>query len=131
MSPGEAGGELSVRDPEVLAGSAPGEYQFRFVVQQKAGKHDLVTASMQVEVFGERGEEPESYAIADISADIADQALPLQFRYFQAVEGTLVLPRDFRPEGLRFQVEARKPRKTEVSQEFTWRVQERFKHVGN
>jgi len=65
-----------------------------------------------------------------LSEDFPDGSAALQFRYFQAVEGELVLPEGFKPSEILLSVSIDKPRKTEVSEVYPWELQERFINVG-
>ncbi len=56
-------------------------------------------ASCPLRCLGTLGEEPASYSLAELSDDIGESALPLRFRYFQAIEGELILPAGFEPLG--------------------------------
>jgi hypothetical protein len=100
------------------------------VVQQETRKHELLKGELSAEVFGTLGEEPASYSLAELSDDIGGSALPLRFRYFQAIEGELILPAGFEPLGVSVVASSSTPRKAEVREQYPWQLQERFTHVG-
>lgn len=130
MAPAEVANGLRFRAPELVVQAESGRYAYRIVVQQEALKHEMVKGSLQVEVFGLLGGQNVTYPLTELSGDLEDGALILQFRYFQAVTGELSLPEGFKPEGMNLVATVRKPRKTEVREQFPWHIQERFTHVG-
>jgi len=130
MAPEEITAGLSLRNIELVARDEPGRYAYRIVVQQEARKHELLKGELYAEVFGLLGEEQASYPLAELSDDIEDVAVALRFRYFQAIEGELVLPERFKPQGVSVVSSSSTPRKAEVSERYPWQLRERFTHVG-
>jgi Family of unknown function (DUF6776) len=129
MAPGDITQGLSLREIELVA-REEGHFSFRIVAQQEARTHNTIKGELSAEVYGLQNSEQVSYPLAELSDDIEDNAITLRFRYFQSIEGVLVLPQDFEPLGIRVVARATSPRKAEVSEEFAWRVKERFTHVG-
>ena len=130
MAPGEIAQGLSLRDIELIARTDPGRYAFRIVAQQEALKHQMLKGELYVEVFGIQGGERKVYPLAELSDDLDKGGVPLRFRYFQAIEGELLIPDGFQPEGINVVASATTPRKAEVREQYSWRVQEKFTHVG-
>jgi len=130
MAPGEVADGLSLRRMEIVSREEPGRFAYRILVQQEARKHSLVKGELYVEVFGSLRDQELSYSLAELSDDVDQDAIALQFRYFQSVEGELTLPEGFEPIGIRLAASASKPQKTEVREQFNWEVQEKFTHVG-
>jgi hypothetical protein len=130
MAPEEIAQGLSLRALELMATERSGHFMFRIIAQQEALKHPTLKGSLSIEVFGLRGDEEVSYPLADLSEDIEDNTVTLRFRYFQSIEGELVLPDGFDPGGFRVIARAISPRKVELREQFPWEVQERFSYVG-
>lgn len=130
MAPGEITQGLSLRDIELVQQNNSDRYAFRIVVQQEARKHDTLKGELYVEVSGTRDGERVSYPLADLSEDVEGSVVPLRFRYFQAIEGELMLPDGFVPEEVSVVASTSSPRKAEVRGQYPWQVQERFTHVG-
>jgi len=121
---------LSLRKLELVATEVAGRFGFRLVAQQAALKHSTLKGSLSIELFGLRGGEQASYALADLSSDIEGGTIPLRFRYFQSIDGELVLPESFTPQGFRVVAQASSPQKVELREQFPWEVQKRFTYVG-
>ncbi len=130
MAPEEIAQGLSLRALELMATEKDDHYMFRIIAQQEALKHSTLKGSLSIEVFGRRGDEEVSYPLADLSEDIEGNAVTLRFRYFQSIEGELVVPEGFEPEGFRVIARASSPRKVELREQFPWDVQEKFTYVG-
>jgi len=130
MAPEAIAQGLSLRKIELVATEASDRFIFRLVAQQEARKHALLKGSLAVEVFGWQGGEEVSYPLAELSDDIEGAAVSLRFRYFQAVEGELIIPEGFDPQGFKVVAKATAPRKAEVKEQFPWVVQKRFTYVG-
>ena len=130
MAPEEIAQGLSLRPVELTASEKDRHFMFRIIAQQEALKHPTLKGSLSIEVFGRQGGEEVSYSLADLSEDIEGNAVALRFRYFQSIEGELILPDGFDPEGLRLIARVSSPRKVELREQFPWEVQERFSYVG-
>ena len=130
MAPGEIAQGLSLRAIELVARQEPGRYAYRIVVQQEARKHELLKGNLYVEVVGLLGEEQVIYPLSELSADLEEAEVALRFRYFQSIEGELVLPEGFEPKGVSVVAVVSTPRKAEAREQFPWQLQERFTHVG-
>jgi cytoskeletal protein CcmA (bactofilin family) len=91
---------LSLSKPELVSSEAPGRVAYRIFIQQKERDYEMVEGTLSVEVFGLKGEAEVSHSLAALSEDFDRQAAALHFRYFQAVEGELVLPEGFEPKGM-------------------------------
>ena len=121
---------LVLRPVELLATAVENRFSFRIVAQQEARKHSLLKGLLTVTVFGLVGNEELSFPLSALSEDIEDESLLLRFRYFQSIEGELVLPPGFQAEGISLVAQVSAPKKVEVREQFPWEVQERFSHVG-
>lgn len=130
MAPGELAQGLSLRTPELVAIDGDSRYAFRVVAQQEARKHETLRGSLYLEVLGLREGEQVTYSLADLSDDVEKSVLPLRFRYFQSIEGVLVLPEGFEPQFINVNASATSPRKAEIREQYPWQLKEKFTHVG-
>ena len=130
MAPGEIAQGFSLRKIELVSREEPGRYGFRIVVQQEARKHTPLQGELFAEVSGQQAGEPRTYPLAELSADLESTILPLRFRYFQSIEGDLVLPEGFEPQAVSVVATLSSPSKAEAREQYPWQVQEKFTHVG-
>jgi predicted transcriptional regulator len=130
ISPGEIAPGLSLRGLELKAGEQSREYFYRIVVQQEARTHEQLKGSLSVVISGQKGGKPVKYSLADLSDDFKAGGDALQFRYFQSVEGELVLPDGFEPDTVRVNARTVSPHAFDIGEEYPWQLEERFTHVG-
>lgn len=126
----DPGSGLSLRKPEIVTGGSPGRYRYRFFVQQREREYEMVEGSLSAEVTGIKDGTEVRYPLSALSADFNQQSTALHFRYFQAIEGELVVPKGFEPRGIILVARASKPSKSKVTKQFPWELQERFINVG-
>jgi hypothetical protein len=130
ISPLEISPGVSLRGLELMAGDQPRQYFYRIVVQQEARTHEQLRGSLSVVIAGERGGRPVEYSLAELSEDFKGGGAVLQFRYFQSVDGQLVLPEGFDPASIRVEARTQKPHEFAIKEEYPWQLEERFTHVG-
>ncbi|MEQ9465538.1 MAG: hypothetical protein RJQ10_17890 [Haliea sp.] len=130
MAPGEIAQGFSLRKIELVPREDPGRYGFRIVAQQEARQHTTLRGELYAEVAGQQAGEPRSYPLGELSADLEGTILPLRFRYFQSIEGDLVLPEGFEPQSISVVATLSEPDKAEAREQYPWQVQEKFTHVG-
>lgn len=130
MAPKRVPQGVSVRQPELVAKKGDRRFAFRIITQQNARKHLLLKGTLAVEVQGQFAGQEVSYPLSELSADVEDEAVALQFRYFQALEGGINLPIGFEPKAISVLVKVSKPKKLEFREQYPWQLQERFTHVG-
>jgi len=130
MAPEEIAQGLSLRELE-LKERGDRRYGFRIVAQQEARKHTTLRGKLYAEVRGVLDGERVSFPLAELSEDLEDNEIPLRFRYFQPVEGVLVLPAGFQPESVYVVATSTTPSTAEVSERYPWRPDGRYGAAGN
>jgi hypothetical protein len=126
----DPGKGLSLRKPEIVPAGTPGRFRYRFFVQQKEREYEMVEGSLSVELAGIKDKKVVKYPLSALSTEFDEKAATLHFRYFQALEGEMVLPQGFEPSDVIFVARANKPRQSKVKKRFPWELQERFINVG-
>lgn len=123
MTPTDTEQGLGIRS-FALYPAAVGQDQFRYelVLQQLALKHNLLRGSFSMEVLGQREGEPASFSYQELLPAGAEAARDFRFRYFQKIEGILVLPAGFSPDAVAVTAHTREKRPQKVARDFEWRV---------
>ncbi|NQX89944.1 MAG: hypothetical protein HRT77_14905 [Halioglobus sp.] len=121
---------LYLHKPELVPGGAPRRIAFRIIVQQKERDFDTVEGDLSVEVHGRRNNEDTGYSMSELSEVFKDGAAALHFRYFQSIEGEMLVPAGFVPTEIVLVARTRKPVKTQVRAVYPWELQERLINVG-
>jgi len=120
MAPSELEKGLSLRGWEVRAMADPQQFHFKLIVQQLALKHRLLYGAVTVNVSGRQNGKPRTVSLHELSEEINNERVKLRFKYFQTIEGDLVLPKGFEPEQVRVSVAAVKPKPMKVEKSYVW-----------
>ncbi len=123
MAPKDNVRGLTIGQVNFIATGVPRHYQYRMVVQQLATNHKLISGSLSVTVVGRQGDETRQIPLKEISEQIDDERIKLRFKYFQNVEGELVLPEGFEPERIELIAKSSSTGQS-VEKKFGWLVQE-------
>jgi hypothetical protein len=124
MAPTERERGLGIRSWEVYPGSAANRFQFKLVLQQLALKHTVLKGTVQVDIVGKRGGVEEVLSLDILSEQIDSQGLKLRFKYFQYIDGELVIPEGFVPERIDIVAKATSPKAVKVEKYYSWLVQQ-------
>jgi len=65
-----------------------------------------------------------SYALRQLSDDIRDYGIKFKFRYFQEIEGDLLLPDGFTPESVEVELQSNSSKSKRVEKVFPWNGKE-------
>ncbi|MEM8564175.1 MAG: DUF6776 family protein [Pseudomonadota bacterium] len=130
MASGELDPGLNLYDMELMAGERADHYFFRFILQQEARRHALLKGNLEAKVRGVAEGQFIELSLAELSEDISAAGVPLQFRYFQSIEGQMVLPDGFEPLEVTVEANTRKPNEFTIRESFPWQLEERLTHVG-
>lgn len=99
-------------------------FRYKVVMQQLATQHELITGTLNFNIVGRQRGAVKVLGLHEVSADFDSANIKLRFKYFQNIEGQLVLPDGFEPE--RIELEARSTGKnaTTIDKRFGWLVRE-------
>jgi cell division protein FtsB len=123
MAPTDREKGLSIRGWEVYATADPQRFQYKLLMQQLAVKHQLLHGSVSVVIVGRKGEQEQSFNLADVTDAVNSPKLPLRFKYFQNMDGELVLPVGFEPLRVDVVATATKPASAKVEKHYGWIAQ--------
>ncbi len=120
MAPSEASKGLQVDSFTLARDREPGTWDFKLVLTQVGNNKSYISGVVAVNVIGTRDEEKEVIALRDLSEDIDDLGVKFRFRYFQDVEGTLVLPDGFEPLEVQVVAQAQGKKSSQAERTFDW-----------
>lgn len=115
---------LVLDPPSIEITGRPGVYNYSLVVKQIVARHQRITGFLEFELIGQQAGAPRRLALEDVSSSISVERIKLSFKYFQRVEGEMVLPQGFTPERIEIKVVAEKPRRAQLDKKFGWLVKE-------
>jgi len=125
MRPNTADQGLIVDSPSVSAivGSV-NKYKYNVVIKQIVAQHRLLAGYLEFELLGRQADTVRKLPLKDISESVETERIKLRFKYFQRVEGEMVLPEGFVPERIQLKVVVQRPKKAVVEKKFGWLVKE-------
>jgi len=88
---------LKVQEVRLLPVDNSRAWTLRLSLTQNAKRSDDVTGNATVSVEGLRGEKVVQLDWSSLGDSAQRDGMPFRFKYFQQVQGTIVLPADFRP----------------------------------
>lgn len=124
MAPNENQRGLTIGPVDVISTGIPRHYNFKVVMQQFATNHQVINGSLKVTIVGYDGQELRRIPLKDLSEQISDENIKLRFRYFQNIEGQLVLPEGFEPERIELVATSTGQNGKTVEKKFGWLIQE-------
>jgi hypothetical protein len=113
---------LVIGQVDLFATGEAGVFRYKFELRQQGNNESLVTGHLNVNILGRQGEQEVSIPLRSISDSEPDLDIKLLFRYFQNIEGTLVLPENFQPERIQLLAVGETPAAKTVQKTFGWVV---------
>lgn len=96
-----------------------GMYRYRLTLAQNLKRGKSAEGEVELSITGSRGGQLERLGIDELTGDTANPDMQYAFKYFQQLEGTILLPADFEPSAVHISM---KPRAggSAVRREFSW-----------
>lgn len=120
MTPSETSKGLQVDNFTLARDHKATAYSFKLVLTQVGNNKSYISGQVAVNVIGLRDDEKEVIALRDLSEDIDTLGVKFRFRYFQDVEGTLVLPEGFKPLEVQVVAQAQGKKSSQAERTFDW-----------
>jgi len=115
---------LIVSQIDIDATRESNRFRYKLVMRQQDADGDtFLTGHVNVNLVGSQGEEQQILALRDLSAEQDQLDIRLRFKYFQNIEGELVLPENFVPDRLQIAAVSVEPVEKSINQNFSWVVQ--------
>ncbi len=108
---------------EIVPGEK-GKYRYNLVIKQIVTQHQQLSGYLEFELLGRQGDGLRKLALKDVSSAVTVERIKLRFKYFQRIEGEMVLPEGFVPERIELKVVVQSPKKSVVEKKFGWLVKE-------
>lgn len=120
VSPATAEAGLRVQSLQVRPGSSERRYVLQMVLMQSIVHNQRVEGVVTLKVLGTREGKQTELALRDVAVDDDTTELAYAFRYFEALEQDLELPKGFSPQTLQVEISPSSPRGDPTTQEFQW-----------
>ncbi len=115
---------LVISQLDIDATREANRYRYKLVLRQQDADGDtFLTGHVNINLVGAQGEEQQILALRDLSAEQDQLDIRLRFKYFQNIEGELVLPDNFVPDRLQIAAVSVEPVEKSINQNFSWVVE--------
>ena len=115
---------LIISQLDINATRETNRYRYKLVLRQQDADGDTALAGhVNVNLVGLQGEEQQILSLRDLSAEQDQLNIRLRFKYFQNIEGELVLPENFVPDRLQVAAVSVEPVEKSINQNFSWVVE--------
>ncbi|MFK8021636.1 MAG: DUF6776 family protein [Pseudomonadales bacterium] len=124
MAPKDGEKGISIRSLELRATTNARKYQFKMVLQQFATEHRLLSGNVNVSVVGKQAGRDLTLSLSDLSEDVGNKNIKYRFKYFQNIEGGVLLPEGFEPSRIDVVIRGSGKKPVYLEQKFGWLSQE-------
>jgi|GEM_PF-1729780 hypothetical protein len=118
MEPSSNERGVFIANAELIPTEEPSVYRYSVIIGQKSLNHPRVTGAMRLQVISENENQYTVMGLADMTDGGAE--LPLGFRFFQQMEGTLYLPAGFSPNQWMVEVDLASSSSDSIRQTYDW-----------
>jgi hypothetical protein len=87
---------LRVERLDLYPSGVDNRYRYSLMLTQVVDKHEYIKGSVEVSLVGTQLGETRTYSLKELDAEILGE-IRFRFRYFQNIEGELLLPAEFTP----------------------------------
>lgn len=119
VSPSSMESGLHVQSFEVERGDGAREYLYKLVLTLVRGNNRIARGEVDMVVEGLMKGLPETLTLKQLSPQGGDE-LKFSFKYFQSMEGAMVMPKDFEPQRVLIRVKPSSGRLDPVEAGFDW-----------
>jgi len=115
---------LIISQLDIDATREANRFRYKLVLrQQDADGDSFLIGHVNVNIVGSQGEEQQILSLSDLSAEQDQLDIRLRFKYFQNIEGELILPDNFVPDRLQIAAVSVEPVEKSINQNFSWVVE--------
>lgn len=120
MDPNPQKGGVYIETVDIEPSSFEGEYRYNIVVAQRSSNHKKVKGRVDVEFISElNSEKVQTFALSELTE--TSNPLPLGFKFFQQLDGDVVLPKGFSPTKVRVMVQLEGDSLPRLDETYEWK----------
>ncbi|WP_336367318.1 DUF6776 family protein [Marinobacter sp. C2H3] len=120
MAPSEVNKGLQVDSLTLSRGVGPASWDYRLVLTQLGQNQNYIAGAVAVNVIGTRNGDRVVVPLSELSGDLGQDGIRFRFRFFQNIEGTLTVPKDFRPARVQVVAQASGRKSAQAERTFEW-----------
>jgi len=120
MAPSTRKQDLRIQKLDITPTLEERRFRYKVVVTQVGTNQRFVSGLAAVNIIGVLDGKQVIYGLRDVSNDVQDYGIKYRFRYFQEIEGDLVLPEGFTAESVEVVLQTNGSKANRVAQTFPW-----------
>jgi len=102
-----------------VSSNAPGRVKYSLLLTQIVDKHDYVQGGVEISLLGQEGDHEKSFLLSELDQEKQD-AIKFRFRYFQNINGELMLPDGFLPREVMIVAQSSGANAQRLEKRFDW-----------
>lgn len=115
---------LTIGQFDISTTDVSGKFRYKLVMRQQDADGDtFLTGHVNVNLVGKRDGEQVILPLREVSQNVDQLDIRLRFKFFQSIEGELLLPDGFEPERIQIAAVATEPVAKSIDQNFSWVVE--------
>lgn len=119
VSPRDASRGLRLQSLKIESNGTPRGYRYKVVLTQVLKNDRTARGKVRLQVEGLQNGGPKTYELGDLT-EKSIKELEYRFRYFQNIEGDIVLPKDFKPLRVSVAIHPRGGAEDEIEKTIDW-----------
>ena len=116
---GDSEGGLNIQSFRVEKSPEEHSYRFKLVLTQLAKMDAPVKGRVRIDIAGVKDGKSTIFSLAEVSSGVTP-SLDLKFKYFQTVEGSMVLPAGFAPTNVAVEIAPAGGKLAKFNKNFVW-----------
>ena len=121
MAPNAGDKGLRIERINVSYTGLPRRFRYSLLLTQLVDKHEYVQGGVKINIGGIEGQREKVFKLSDLDST-KKESVRFRFKYFQSVEGELILPKDFQPREITILAESTGRGKQRLEKKFEWQV---------
>ena len=118
---------LRIERLDVKDAGQPGKYHYSLLLTQIVDKHDYIEGGVQIKLLGVENDAETSIPLAQLGDDPSNDSannIKFRFRYFQNIEGDLMIPEGFQPKEFMVVAQSTGRGGQRLEKKFEWHIGE-------
>lgn len=119
VSPRDASEGLHLQSFKIVPNGTKNGYRYKVVLTQVLNNDQLARGAVELSMEGLQGQEPVKLGLRDLT-EKSIKVLEYRFKYFQNIEGDIILPKDFVAQRMTIKVQPQGRRQEPIVKTFDW-----------
>lgn len=120
MKPTEGEQRLRLQTWDLKPTAKKGTYDFELVISQNSQNNNRLEGRALVNILGKKGNTKMAIPLKDVSPEVGELSIKFGFKFFQRVQGQIILPKDFVPEKVEIILQSTGYNATRLERIFDW-----------